>query len=125
MKFYRCMRCGNQIEMIHDAGPNPICCGADMREMIPGTSDGAAEKHVPAVSVDGNRVSVQIGETIHPMMEAHYIEWILIETKKGTQRRNLAPSDEPKASFLLEADDELVAVYAYCNLHGLWESRSW
>lgn len=96
-----------------------------MREMIPGTSDGAAEKHVPAVSVDGNRVSVQIGETIHPMMEAHYIEWILIETKKGTQRRNLTPSDEPKASFLLEADDELVAVYAYCTLHGLWESRSW
>ncbi len=125
MKFYRCMRCGNQIEMIHDAGPNPICCGADMREMIPGSSDGAAEKHVPVVSVEGNTVTVMVGEDPHPMIDAHYIPWVLIETKAGTQRKNLKPGSEPKVSFLLTEGDELVAVYAYCNLHGLWESRSW
>lgn len=125
MKFYRCMRCGNQIEMIHDAGPNPICCGADMREMIPGSSDGAAEKHVPVVSVEGNTVTVMVGEDPHPMIDAHYIPWVLIETKVGTQRKNLKPGSEPKVSFLLTEGDELVAVYAYCNLHGLWESRSW
>lgn len=124
MKFYRCMRCGNQIEMIHDAGPNPICCGADMREMIPGSSDGEAKKHVPVVSVDGNTVTVTVGEDPHPMMEAHYIPWILIETKAGVQRKNLRPGDKPKASFLLTEGDELMAVYAYCNLHGLWESSA-
>lgn len=124
MKFYRCMRCGNQIEMIHDAGPNPICCGADMREMIPGSSDGAAEKHVPVVKADGNIVTVWVGEDPHPMIDAHYIQWILIETKMGTQRKNLKPGDEPKAAFLLTEGDELVAAYAYCNLHGLWESKA-
>lgn len=123
MKFYRCMRCGNQIEMIHDAGPNPICCGADMREMIPGSSDGAAEKHVPVASRDGNCISVWVGEDPHPMMEAHYIQWILLETRQGVQRRNLNPGNEPRAEFLLTKGDEPVAVYAYCNLHGLWEKK--
>ena len=123
MKFYRCMRCGNQIEMIHDAGPNPICCGADMREMIPGSSDGAAEKHVPVASREGNRLSVWVGEDPHPMMEAHYIQWILLETRQGVQRKNLQPGDEPRAEFLLTEGDEPVAVYAFCNLHGLWEKK--
>ncbi len=45
------------------------------------TSDGAAEKHVPVVSVDGNRVEVSVGSVSHPMLEEHYITGIYIETK--------------------------------------------
>lgn len=72
--------------------------------------------------VEGNRVDVTVGEVEHPMLEAHYIEWITIQTKDGTQKKKLKPGDAPKASFLLREDDELVAVYAYCNLHGLWKN---
>ena len=99
-----------------------MCCGQNMTELIPGTSDGAHEKHVPVFKVEGNRVDVTVGEVEHPMLESHYIEWITIQTKAGTQKKKIKPGDAPKASFLLREDDELVAVYAYCNLHGLWKN---
>ncbi len=86
------------------------------------TSDGALEKHVPKVILEGNDVEVVIGEVIHPMIQQHYIEWILLETKKGHQIKYLYPEQEPKHSFTLK-DDKLVAVYEYCNLHGLWKKE--
>lgn len=121
LKFYVCDTCGKMIQMISDTGVPTVCCGSKMRELVPGAVDAAVEKHVPAVSVDGNSVMVTIGEVIHPMTEAHYIQWIAIETKAGSQMKELKPSQEPKAQFLLADDDELVAAYAYCNLHGLWK----
>lgn len=121
LKFYVCDTCGKMIQMISDTGVPTVCCGSKMRELVPGAVDAAVEKHVPAVSVDGNSVMVTIGEVIHPMTEAHYIQWIAIETKAGSQMKELNPSQEPKAQFLLADDDELVAAYAYCNLHGLWK----
>lgn len=121
LKFYVCDTCGKMIQMISDTGVPTVCCGSKMRELVPGAVDAAVEKHVPAVSVDGNSVMVTIGEVIHPMTEAHYIQWIAIETKAGSQMKELKPSQEPKAQFLLADNDELVAAYAYCNLHGLWK----
>ena len=79
MRFFVCEHCGNIVEMVKDKGVPVMCCGQKMTELIPGTSDGAAEKHVPVVKVDGNRVSVIVGEVEHPMVDAHYIEWIAIE----------------------------------------------
>ena len=35
------------------------------------------------------------------------------------QRQELKPGEAPVVSFQL-GDDKAVAVYAYCNLHGLW-----
>ncbi len=98
-----------------------MCCGEKMEELKAGTTDAAVEKHVPAVSVDGNKVSVQVGDVIHPMEEKHHIEFIWIETKMGHQIKNLKAGDEPKAEFILADGDELVATYEYCNLHGLWK----
>ena len=100
-----------------------MCCGQKMTEIVPGTSDGAVEKHVPVVSVNGNEVLVEVGSVEHPMVEEHYIEWIVIETKKGNQKVQLSSTDAPKAKFLLADNDEFVAAYAYCNLHGLWKSN--
>ncbi len=91
-------------------------------ELIAGTTDAAVEKHVPVVSVDGNKVTVVVGEVPHPMTEAHLISWVYLETKKGGQFKVLTPSDEPKAVFVLE-DDEPIAAYEYCNLHGLWKKE--
>ncbi len=122
MKFYVCEHCGNLIEMVKDAGVPIMCCGQAMTELVPGTTDAAVEKHVPVVTIDGNKVSVVVGEVEHPMLEAHYIEWITIETTNGAQRKVLKPGEAPKAEFVLTDGEELVAAYAYCNLHGLWKA---
>ena len=79
-------------------------------------------KHVPVIEQNGTRVTVTVGSVEHPMLDAHYIEWILLETKEGRQRKTLKPGDKPVASFALTEGDAVVAAYEYCNLHGLWKS---
>lgn len=123
MKFYVCESCGNFVGMVVDSGAPMSCCGKMMKELVPGTSDGAVEKHVPVYTVDGNKVVVTVGSVEHPMVEEHFIEWIAIETKKGAQRKVLNPGDKPSVEFALTDDDAVVAVYAYCNLHGLWKAE--
>lgn len=122
MKFLVCEHCGNLIGMIRDSGVPMVCCGQKITELVPGTSDGAVEKHVPSYVVDGNKVKVTVGSVEHPMVENHYIEWIAVETEKGAQRKTLQPGDKPTLEFALTEDDSVVAVYAYCNLHGLWKA---
>ncbi len=122
MKYYICEHCGNIIEFAKNSGVPVMCCGQKMTEIVPGTSDGAAEKHVPVVTKNENHILVEVGSVEHPMVEAHYIEWIAIETKKGSQKVNLSYTDAPKAEFLLADGDEFAAAYAYCNLHSLWKS---
>lgn len=122
MKFYVCEHCGNIIEYVKDAGVPVMCCGEKMKEMIPGTSDGAVEKHVPVIKVDGRKVTVEVGSAEHPMLDAHYIQWIVLETEQGIQRKYLNPGDAPKAEFMLSDSDKVVAAYEYCNLHGLWKA---
>lgn len=121
MKFYVCEHCGNIIEFAKNTGVPVMCCGQKMTELVPGSTDGAVEKHVPVVTIDGNKVLVEIGSVPHPMVEAHYIEWIVIETKRGSQKVKLNPEEEPKAEFILADGDEFVTAYEYCNLHGLWK----
>lgn len=123
MEFYICEHCGNLVGMVHNAGVPMMCCGQKMTKLEPGTSDGAHEKHVPVFTVEGNKVTVTVGSVEHPMLENHYIQWIALETKKGAQRKILNPGEAPKAEFMLTDDDEVVAVYEYCNLHGLWKAE--
>ena len=94
----------------------------ELKELKAFEIDGAKEKHVPVVNKKGNRIDVCVGEVLHPMQDVHFIEWISIETNKGFQFKYLNPNEEPKASFLLLDDEELIACYAYCNLHGLWKA---
>ena len=119
-KFLLCRRCGNLIEMINDSGVTPICCGTDMNELTPNSVEAATEKHIPVVEIDGNIAKVTVGSTLHPMEEAHYIEWIYLETSIGIKRVKLNPKEEPIASFALLEEETVVSAYAYCNLHGLW-----
>jgi len=122
MKFMICEHCGNIVAMVKDSGVPVVCCGQKMTELKPNSTDGAHEKHVPVVSSQGNTVTVTVGSVEHPMLEAHYIEWIALQTKDGNQRKALKPGDKPTASFCVEPGDEVKAVYAYCNLHGLWKA---
>ena len=122
LKFFRCEHCGNIVEMIEDKGVPVVCCGQRMTELVAGTSDGAREKHGPVYEVNGSTVLVKVGEVAHPMIPEHYIQWIVLQTKNGVQRRELKPGEKPEAIFALCEGDEVVAVYAYCNLHGLWKA---
>lgn len=119
-KFLLCRRCGNLIEMINDSGVTPICCGTDMDVLTANTTEAATEKHIPVIEINGNIAKVTVGEILHPMEEAHYIEWIHLETNKGIKRVNLKPGDEPIVNFSLAEDETVTSAYAYCNLHGLW-----
>ena len=122
MKYYICETCGNIIEKIHDSKVPVVCCGKPMKELIAGTVDASKEKHIPVYSVEGNKVSVVVGSVEHPMIEAHYIQWIVLKTNKGIQRKHLSPNDAPKAEFALSEGEVVEEVYEYCNLHGLWKA---
>lgn len=121
-KFYRSEDRGNILLNLITLDGEKNKVGLD--ELQPNTSDGATEKHVPVISIDGSRVEVTIGSVAHPMLEEHYITGIYIETKSGGQFASLKPGDEPKAVFLLKEGDEFIAAYEYCNLHGLWKAKS-
>ncbi len=121
-QFYKCSHCGNIIAFVKKSGASVICCGEKMTELVPGTVDASHEKHVPVYTVDGNTVHVKVGAAEHPMLPEHFIEWISIQTKQGNQRKELRPNDKPEACFALCDGDEVEAVYAYCNLHGLWKA---
>ena len=123
MTFYKCAHCGNIIAHIHDSGVRCVCCGEEMQAMVPNTSDGAGEKHVPVIRVDGQKVTVTVGAVAHPMLDAHYIQWIILETAEGRQRKALKPGMKPEAAFMLTEGDRVIAAYEYCNLHGLWKAE--
>ena len=122
VKIFKCMHCGNIIEMVEDKGVPVVCCGEKMTELVPGTSDGAAEKHVPVVTVSGNKVTVNVGSDAHPMTDEHLISWIILETENSCQRKHLSSADAPEASFMLADGKKAIAAYEYCNLHGLWKA---
>lgn len=124
MKVFKCTKCNNMISYLNKDACDVKCCGEDMVEIVPNTSDGAGEKHVPVIEVNGNTVTVSVGSVEHPMMEAHYIQWIAIETEQGRQRKTLKPEDKPVATFALAEGDKVVEAYEYCNLHGLWKAEA-
>lgn len=121
-KFYICRHCGNIIAMVKDCGVPVYCCGEKMHEIIPGTTDAAQEKHIPVYQAEGGTVTVTVGSTEHPMSPEHYIEWVCLQTKQGSQYKMLDPSGPPRVRFSLCDGDEAEAVYAYCNLHSLWRA---
>lgn len=121
VKFLICEKCGNLVGVVNDSGAPVSCCGEPMKVLEAGVTDAAAEKHVPAVTVDGNTVRVSVGSVAHPMTAEHSILWVYLKTDKGGHRKNLSPGDAPEVCFAL-CDEKPSEVYAYCNLHGLWKA---
>lgn len=118
ISFYRCEICGNIVGLIKNGGGKLVCCGKGMSKLEANSTDAAQEKHVPVVERKDGKIFVEVGSTLHPMVDEHYIEWIAVASDKGTERISLSPGEEPKAVFL---DKGSAVVYAYCNLHGLWK----
>ena len=121
MKVLKCNKCGKIVVQLDEKPCPTICCGEEMKELKANTSDGAGEKHVPVVKREGNVVTVEVGEVLHPMSEEHHIAWVALETKNSLQYVELNHTGEPVAKFYIADDDEVVAAYEYCNLHGLWK----
>ena len=122
-RFYICNHCGNIIGKIHDSGVPVVCCGEKMKQLVPGEVEASVEKHLPVVSVENGTVNVNVGSVTHPMTEEHSITWVYLETDKGGQRKSLSPGSDPKVTFALADGENPIAVYAYCNLHGLWKTK--
>ena len=121
-KFYICEKCKSMAILINSSDLPLVCGGEEMKELVPGTVEASREKHIPEVKVEGNKVTVVVGSVLHPMAQEHSILWVYLETDKGGQRKNLEVGKEPVVSFVLD-DEKPIAVYAYCNLHGLWKAE--
>lgn len=120
LKFYKCGVCGNIAIKVVDKKVPLFCCGSAMQEIKANTVDAALEKHVPAVTYEDGQLNVVVGSVLHPHTEAHYIQFIVVETTEGYLIKELSWEEEPKASFTVKKEN-VKAVYEYCNLHGLWK----
>lgn len=122
-KYYRCDLCGKMVSLLKDSEAELICCGTPMREIKAEIKDDASfkEKHMPIYRLKGNKLIVYVGLVPHPSTDDHYIEWIAIKTNKGYQQKSLKPGDAPKATFILDDNEYVEEIFAYCNLHSLWK----
>ncbi len=119
-KFYVCKHCGNIIRYFHNSGVKVMCCGEAMSELIPNTVEASTEKHIPEVIKEGSKAVIKVGSIEHPMEEKHYIMWISVTTDKRVLEYELKPNTKPQITINLE-EEEILEVFAYCNLHGLWK----
>ena len=118
--IYKCEVCGNIVELEHAGAGELVCCGKPMKEMKAQTADSTTEKHVPLIERVENGYLVTVGSTLHPMIEAHYIEWIELTADGVSHRKFLKAGDEPKVLFEIP-EAKTVSAREYCNLHGLWK----
>jgi superoxide reductase len=110
---WKCPICGaakSEFEPLHQKGE-------------PQTGGEAQEKHVPVIENKDGKVLVKIGTIPHPMTPEHHIVWVeLRDGDKQLGKKDVSQSAEPAALFdNIEYKDGLKA-YAFCNLHGVWES---
>lgn len=121
VKFYKCSHCGNVIEKHVDSGIPVVCCGSKMEELVPGTVDASLEKHLPHVTcIAGGGLKIEVGEVHHPMTPDHHIVFVYVETETGGIKVNL--KDAPVVEVCC-SNTKPLAVYEYCNLHGLWKKE--
>ena len=119
-QIYKCEVCANIVGVVHASDGILVCCEQPMKLQVENTVDAAKEKHVPVVEKVKGGVLVKVGEIEHPMLEAHYIEWIEVQTENKLYRKYLSPGDKPQVLFLVE--EEVLCVREYCNIHGLWKA---
>ncbi len=119
LQIYKCLNCGNMVEVVHEAGGNLACCERSMVLLNEGETDAATEKHVPVIEKTDHGFKVTVGSVAHPMEDKHYIEWIEAIADGVSYRKFLNPGDKPEANFCVEADK--ITAREFCNLHGLWK----
>jgi len=120
-EIYKCEICGNIVEVLNSGGGQLVCCGQPMILLKEKNKEELKEKHIPVIKSNEKGVEVTVGEIPHPMEEKHFIEWVEISTEKGYSKKFLSPGEKPNALFLTKAKN--LKARAYCNIHGLWETK--
>ena len=120
LEIYKCVACGNIVEVLHGGDGELVCCGKPMKHLKENTTDAAQEKHVPVIEKIDGGYKVKVGSVAHPMEEKHYIEWIQLIADGNAYRHFLKPGDAPEATFMVKA--QTVSAREHCNLHGLWKA---
>jgi len=118
--IYKCVVCGNIVEVVHAGDGELVCCGEPMQLLTENTTDASREKHVPVIEKIPDGVKVKVGSAPHPMEEKHYIEWIEIIADGKVCRQFLKPGQAPEAVFPVKS--AAITAREYCNLHGLWKA---
>ena len=122
-QIYKCEICGNIVEVTHEGNGQLVCCGVNMVLQEEKNQTEGLEKHIPVIEENGNNITVKVGDTPHPMEEAHYIEWIELTTDGTTQKIFLTPSDSTEVTFEVKEGYSTISARAYCNIHGLWSTE--
>ena len=120
-EIYKCETCGNIVEILHEGVGKLVCCKKPMKLLEEKTKDEGEEKHVPIIKKNEDGIIIEVGENPHPMEDKHFIEWIEIQTEKGSSKKFLQPGDDPVKKFPVKK--EIKKVRIYCNIHGLWKSE--
>lgn len=121
LDVFKCEKCGIIVEVMHTGAGTLVCCGENMVQLDEFSADQTTEKHVPLIEPIDGGYKVTVGSTLHPMMDAHYIEWIELITENETLIAFLNPGDEPVATF--KTASKAIKAREYCNLHGLWKNE--
>jgi superoxide reductase len=121
LQVYKCVDCGNIVEVLRGGNGSFECCGKPMVHLAPKSADQGKEKHVPVIEKFNGGFKVKIGSIPHPMEDKHFIEWIEVITDGKVYRQSLQPGQAPEAVFPLAAEN--VSAREHCNLHGLWEVK--
>ncbi len=121
LQIYKCEVCGNMVEVIHEGADALACCGKPMVLLEEKVTESGNEKHLPVVTVNGNKVEVKVGSIEHPMVDNHYIEWIEVIAEDGVHRKFLSPGEKPVAVF--EVSGKVLEAREYCSIHGLWSKK--
>lgn len=119
VKFYKSPDKGDVVVKVYETNA-PVKSPDGLEELVPDSTDGATEKHVPVVEVSGNHLHVNIGSADHPMEAEHYIQMICLVTEQEVEVHTLEPGNAPHTDFYISEGDQPIAVYEYCNIHGLW-----
>jgi superoxide reductase len=119
LEVYKCMACGNIVEVVHGGDGELVCCGEPMKKLVAKSADEGKEKHVPVIEKLDGGIKVTVGSVAHPMEEKHYIEWIEVLADGKAYRQFLEPGQAPEAVFNIEADG--VSAREHCSIHGLWK----
>lgn len=123
MKIFMCEKCGNIITMLDDSGVVPYCCNQEMQLLKANIEEDRFEKHIPVIIKNGNSVEIRVGEVEHPMLNNHYVKWIILETDLGFHVKYLKPNNKAYAYFDLLSNERIKNVYEYCNVHGLYKKQ--
>ncbi len=122
LRFFKCNHCGNVVVKLVDNVVPIFCCGEKMEEIFANTIEASIEKHLPVVELKDDLVEIKVGSILHPMEESHYINFVAVETDNEYYIVSLLPGQTPEVKVFV-GQSKVIAVYEYCNLHGLWKTE--